>query len=396
MAARLPNGGAAPSLRVIGIVGGTRHNELVRVFISSLISDYEHYRAAATEAVHVLGHQVVRAEDFHASAETPQQACLAAVRESDLIVLLIGERYGYTQESGLSATHEEYREARDRKPVLVFVETGTTRDASQQALLEEVQAWATGHFTASYATPDELKAALLRALHDYELATTAGPIDEAEMRGRATALLPHNQGLGGTPELTVVVAGGPHQQVLRPVDLEHTDLARGIHQEAFFGEHQVLDRNESTSTGIRAGTLVLGQRVASVAVDHAGSVRIVQPAASGADGYRTALPALIEEDLAGALERAIRFSGWLLDRIDPVRRLTDVVPVARIAGGSYMAWRTRAQHSANPNAATIPYRGTDDPIVTLTPARRHRQALTHDAHRIAEDLVTLLRREMRG
>jgi Domain of unknown function (DUF4062) len=126
------------------------HNEVVvKVFISSPIGDYGHYRAAAQEAIETLGHQVVRAEDFPASAGTPQQACLAAVRDSDLVVLLMGELYGVPQLSGLSATHEEYREARERKPVLVFVESGVTREPAQEAFLEEVQAWATGHFRAS-------------------------------------------------------------------------------------------------------------------------------------------------------------------------------------------------------------------------------------------------------
>jgi hypothetical protein len=140
----------------------------VRVFVSSLISGYEPYRVAAAEAVETLGHQVVRAEDFPASPGTPQQACLGAVRDSDLVVLLIGERYGHPQPSGLSATHEEYREARERKPVLVFVEAGVTRESAQQSFLDEVQAWATGHFRASFSSAAELKAVVLRGLHDQD------------------------------------------------------------------------------------------------------------------------------------------------------------------------------------------------------------------------------------
>ena len=88
--------------------------------------------------------------------------------------------------------------------------------------------------------------------------------------------------------------------------------------------------------------------------------------------------------------RAVRFSGWLLGRIDPLYRLTDVVPVALLAGAGYATWRTRAEHAASPMAATI-HGKTDVVTATLTPARRHRQALTHDATRIA-----LLRREIRG
>lgn len=127
-------------------------------------------------------------------------------------------------------------------------------------------------------------------------------------------------------------------------------------------------------------------------MDQAGSIHISQRALSDTNGTRHGLPAIIMEDLADALENAIRFSGWLLDRVDPVRRLTDVVPAARITNASDAAWRTRAEHAANPNTATIT---TSDnaPTATLTPARRHRQALTHDAGRIAEDLTALLRRQ---
>jgi hypothetical protein len=304
----------------------------MKVFISSLITGYDHYRAAAVEAIETLGHQVVRAEDFPALAGTPQQACLAAVRESDLVVLLIGERYGYTQPSGLSATHEEYREARERKPILVFVEAGVTREPAQQAFLDEVQAWATGHFRASFSSPAELTAVLLRALHDHELATATGPVDEPDMMVRATTLLPDTRGSVGVSQLAFVVTGGPHQQVLRPVELEHPDLARDIQREALFGDHPVLAATEGTNAVVRGDALLLEQQYGSVLVNQAGSVRIVQPTRQDRDRRQAQIPALIEEDLGEALVRAIRFAGWILQRVDPLHRLTDVVPVARLTG----------------------------------------------------------------
>lgn len=366
----------------------------MKVFISSLVGGYGHYRAAAHEAIETLGHQVVRAEDFPASAGTPQQACLAAVRDSDLVVLLIGERYGAPQPSGLAATHEEYREARERKPVLVFVESGVTREPAQEAFLEEVQAWATGHFRASYSSAEELKTTLLRGLHDHELATSTGAVDEADLVDRATALLPHRQGFGGAAQLVVAVAGGPYQQVLRPAELGDASLSLDLQREAQFGAHRVLDPSEGTNRTIQGNGLVFEQRVASVLVDQAGSIRVVQAARRNADRRSTELPALIKEDVIDDLARALRFSGWLLDRVDPLRRLTDVTPIAHLAGGGHMPWRTRAEHAASPNAGTMG-QGGDHTTVMLTPARRHRQALTHDADRIAEDLATLLRRERR-
>jgi len=366
----------------------------MKVFISSLIGGYEHYRAAAREAIETLGHQVVRAEDFPASAGTPQRACLAAVRESHIVVLLVGGRYGASQPSGLSATHEEYREAKEGKPVLAFVESGVAREPAQQAFLEEVQAWATGHYRAAYTSDEELKTAVLRALHDHELATSAGPVDEADLVRRATALLPSRQGFDGRERLVVAIAGGPSQQVVRPAELGEAALARDLQREALFGEHPVLDTSQGTTVAIRGNALVLEQPIASVLVDQAGSVRVVQAARRGTDRRQHELPALIEEDVAETLARAVRFSGWLLDRVDPLHRLTDVAVVAHLAGGGYMPWRTRTEHAASPTAATMG-QGSDETTVMLTPPRRHRQALTHDANRIAEDLVTLLGRERR-
>lgn len=313
-----------------------------------------------------------------------------------MVVLLMGARYGDPQTSGLSATHEEYREARERKPVLLFVERDVTREPAQQAFLDEADRWATGHFRAFFSTPDELMAAVLRALHDHELAQTAGRVDEAEIRARAEALLPDRHGtLGAGSQLTFAVAGGPSRQVLRPAELERRDLSRDIQHEALFGDFAVFDISEGTRAAIRGTTLVVEQRSSSVILDQAGSIAVVQPARRESDRREMELPVLFEEEILAAVACAIRFSGWLLDRVDPLRRISDVVPVVSLSGVSYQSWRTRAEHAASPNSGTIS-QIAGDIAITLTPARRHRQALTHDADRMAEDMIVLLRRAIRG
>jgi Domain of unknown function (DUF4062) len=325
----------------------------VKVFVSSVTGGYEHFRAAAAEALETLGHQVVRAEDFPATFASPQQACLAAVRDSDLVVLLIGGRYGEPQVSGVAATHEEYLEARERKPVLVFVESGV-------------------------------------AVHDHELAVSTGPVNEDEMAARARELLPRREGLGGSAQMVVAVAAGPYQQVIRPAELEDAALITEVHREATFGEHAVLDSTAETTRAVRGESLVLEQRSAAVTVHQDGSVCVAQPVRRDGPSNGAELPVIIEEEVTHAIAPAIRFAGWVLERIDPLRRLTDVVVLAQISGGGYMPWRTRAEHAASPTAATMG-RG-DDVVATLTPARRPRQALTLDADRLTQDLVALLRR----
>ena len=80
------------------------------------------------------------------------------------------------------------------------------------------------------------------------------------------------------------------------------------------------------------------------------------------------------------------------DRIDPIRRISDVVPVVNLSGA--LGWRTRAEHERSPNSLTM--RMSQEPAtVSLTPARRHRAALSQDAQAVAEDLAALLERRMR-
>lgn len=246
------------------------------MFISSVVGGFEEFRAAAADAIRTLGHEVERSEDLPASASSPQQACLAEGRKADVVVLLLGERYGAAQMSGISATHEEYREARERSPVLVFVQEGVTREPAQQAFVDEVEEWATGHVRVGFTDPTDLKTKLIRALHEFELAMSAGAVDEGEMVERATAMLPSPPGPGKGPQLVVAVAGGPYQQVLRPSEIEDPDLARDVQREALFGVHTVLDAGSGTVVRVDGSVLWLRQRQ-FMALDQAGSVSVSTP-----------------------------------------------------------------------------------------------------------------------
>jgi hypothetical protein len=125
------------------------------------MSGFEPFRAAARSAIETLRHEPVVAENFGARPASPQIACLQSVRDADMVVLILGERYGVVQgTSGLSPTHEEFREARDRKPVLVFVREGVEREPRQEAFVAEVQAWQSGYFRGGFKTPDQLRDAV--------------------------------------------------------------------------------------------------------------------------------------------------------------------------------------------------------------------------------------------
>lgn len=360
-----------------------------------MIRGLEPHRDAAARATRALRHEVKRAEDFAASSATPQQACLAGARWAEAVILILSARYGDPQSSGLSPTHEEYREARERCHVLVFVERGATYEPAQQEFLREVQGWTTGHYTASFSDADELRDAVTAALRDLELARATGHVDEGEMLGRAQALLPDIRHRSQGVTLNLVVAGGPRQQVLRPRELESPDLEEEVTREALFGAFRVLDRTSGTRHLIRENALVIEQDQASIYVDQLGTVRLIVSAErprTRADFTAVSVSVAIREDVEELLQRALRFVAWILDRIDPVRRISDVVPIANLEGA--VTWRTRAEHERSPNS--FPMRMSNEPAtVALTPARRHRAALSQDAAAIAEDLGALLDRKMR-
>lgn len=365
----------------------------MKVFISSVIAGFEPYREAAARGVRALGHEVVRAEDFGASPASPQEVCLRGVRDADVIVLIIGDRYGYMQRSGLSATHEEYREARERRSVLVFVQQGVEREPRETEFLHEVQAWSTGHYTAGFFNPEELQAAVTRGVHEFELSRAAGPVDEVEMLSRARALLPPT-GATAQPSLHLAVAGGPRQQILRPSELEHPQLKRTIQQEALFGAVPMFDEQKGTRSMIEGHSLLLEQDNTSIRLDELGGISVTMPALSEPErGSYSVIRSLIQEEVEVRLQRGLRFTGWLLDHIDGAKRLSDIVIVVGLFGAGWIPWRTAAEHRASPHQATMG-KGNDQIIIQPSPARRSRAALTLDAGRIAEDLSVLLRREL--
>jgi Domain of unknown function (DUF4062) len=367
----------------------------VKVFISSVISGMEQFRAAAREAAESLRYAVIVAEDFGASPSSPQQVCLAGVRDSDVVILLLGARYGAPQPSGLSPTHEEYREARGTKPVLAFVQTNITPEPGEEAFLEEVSGWEDGGYRQPFDTPASLRAAVTRALHEWELGKQAGPVNEEELSARAAGLLPHGSTYApGSPLLHVTVAGAPAQQVLRPSDLDGPALHEAMEREALYGQRPVLDRRQGVQESVAGITLAVRQANAEITLDEQGGVRVSRPGRdAGGRGHPGGIPSIIEEDVSDRVADAIHYAGWLLEYIDPTHRLSRVAIACRLDGVGYMPWRTRAEAVASPDRASTSLSGRES--ADSTPVVLPRAALLLDDAKQAEDITVRLRRQAR-
>lgn len=368
----------------------------MKIFVSSLVSGFEDFRAAARAAIVSLGHQPVMVEDFGAVPMTPQIACMQGLRSADIVVLILGANYGYVQgTSGVSPTHEEYLEARGRKPILMFTQQGVQRDEQQAKFVADAQAWQGGNFRAAFVDAEELRTKITQALHQYELANAAGPVDPAALVERAASMLPrlNRQSHPSGSLLHLAMASGPSGIILRPAQLETPMLAKAIHQHCLFGENSMFDPSKGVRTAIEDSTLVVEQEAgARVQLGEDGGllvrIPVQQPAGSRERGF--GMLVLIEENVERALTLGFGFANWTLDHIDETHRLTHVGIAAFIESSEYMGWMTQAEQEASHGSMTMGMGGREKQPVALD---KPRAALAFQGAELAEDFMVRLRRQ---
>ena len=356
--------------------------------------DFDTLRDAACDAISLLGYEALRAEDYVASPTSPQVACLAGVRSADAVVLILGSQYGVPQASGLSATHEEYREARETsRPVLAFIAEDAQTTPAQAECIGEVQDWEQGQYTSSFRDAADLQAKVAQGLHRYALTLAAAPTDENELAQQARALIPART-YTSRPLLVVAVAAGPAQQVIRPAELESEQLRRYLQDETHAGTDAVLSHSFGTDTSISGDAIILEQRDsgAKVTLSETGAIVVAQPATTQHDTWPSGIPSIIEEEITERVMRALRLGARVLDHVDPRQRISHVAVVVALLEAGYLPWRTREEHDRNPNSATMGFGGRDQIEAALSPPTRTRAALSNDTIQLSQDLTVRLRR----
>ena len=118
------------------MIHSTRSEKQWRVFVSSTSRDLYEERQALEKALHQLRTSEFNGMEYFGSMpETPKEACLKKVEESNVYVGIFAERYGYVDpDTGLSMTELEYREARSRDlPCLIYIKASSDSDDTKQA-----------------------------------------------------------------------------------------------------------------------------------------------------------------------------------------------------------------------------------------------------------------------
>ncbi|MFZ2994606.1 DUF4062 domain-containing protein [Sphingobium sp.] len=323
-------------------------------------------------------------------------ACLQGVRAADVVVLILGPDYGFVPAgSAISATHQEYREARGTTPILAFIQQGIDAQPEQRAFIDEVQAWEGGLFRRGFNDVTDLHEAITQSLHDYIVATATGPVDQEDLITKATALIPaERQNQHSATILELAIVGGPVQQILRPIEIENPALGEEVQQQALFGENRLLDRTKGSVVGLDGSDLVIRQ-------DRGGSIRLTE---KGAVAFRLPLEdteandrmsgfsglLIIEEIVRERLQSALGYAAATLERIDSTQRLTHLGVAVFISGSEYRTWKTRAQQSSMGGCFHMGM-GQSERIPISTVIRR--AALRMDRTPLIEDLLVPLRRQ---
>ncbi|MBH02815.1 MAG: hypothetical protein CMP08_01610 [Xanthomonadales bacterium] len=153
------------------------------VFISSVIEGYEEMRQAARRGVELMGLKPITVEvDLAAQVYSPEQACLTAVAQADIYIVLAGARVGYKTNHGVSVTQAEYQEAqKTRRPTLVFIEN-IEPTPDQKNFIDELQDYAKGHFRRTFSSPEKLKEEIVQALRQLDESQRASSEDAFQQR----------------------------------------------------------------------------------------------------------------------------------------------------------------------------------------------------------------------
>jgi hypothetical protein len=136
----------------------------LKICISSTFLDLKEYRENAIKACEIFKAHSIVMEMLYSSYQSPIEASLGLVREADIYVCILGQRYGSVKEgSKKSITHLEYEEAQKLgKPSYFFlVAEYSDREPQLQSLIEEISQ---KHVYHEVSSPHDLLIGLINTL----------------------------------------------------------------------------------------------------------------------------------------------------------------------------------------------------------------------------------------
>lgn len=195
-------------------------------FISSVIDGFEEYRDAAARGVNAAAGTPIRVETLASTDRSPRNVCLDLVEESDIYILIVADRGGWTAPSGMKVTEEEYEHARaSGKPILAFILEGE-KDEDASRLAAKASDYVDGQFRTTFVDPDELQGAVENSVRRV-MGRFASPMrDPKEVQARAAEATPFDR----EATLRVVVAPEREGELIDLLKLDEPELLNGLYR----------------------------------------------------------------------------------------------------------------------------------------------------------------------
>lgn len=389
-----------------------------RVFISSLIQGYGDVRNAAAEAIKRANCQPVRAEDFPAANTSPRTACLDGVASSDAVCLILGKRYiaegGALVPSGLSATHEEYNEAkRLQKLIFAFLDfrDDTRTESVQQEFINEVTGYVRGHWRKTFRTLDELGSLLETGLREAEpmiMSSNASGGAEQRLDAAFSTDLPRGDHFTW---LHIAWTTLRNQEVVDPLLLNSPDYQQKMQEFAHTGASPIFSYDQAKTISASTSRLRIVQgdtqdrrsadSVTVVDIYENGTLSIAMNIANsgsrsgGMDDYATSRY-ITPEQITRRLMQAWTFAARWWEDQDPYLRHASLEFNAALRSIGLRQFGTPPSQRSNSHVFTFPSHNTPDPLwANERPRMIGRQNLSSSSSEI-DRIVQLLKLRFEG
>ena len=394
----------------MGIRNSVRTDTRPRIFVSSVMQGYRDYRDAARRGIQRAGCDPVLAEDFAAQSTSPRNACLDGVQSSDVLVMLLGARYGWRAPSGQSATEEEYEEARQRHlPILVFVEKGVERERQQQMFVQAIEDYIGGHFRKSFQNANELESLVVEAIMAADLGRRSVPQAGAEARIQA-ALNRKPTNTQDSVWMKICWSTPRNEEVMDPVDLDAKALHQRLHRlahncnppllryelpkktEAVCSQLRILQGNIQGSTPDEHGTIITIRSDGTLAIVQ----NVTGPRSQNLNRLIVGMYRLDPDVVRDRLERSWSFAAaWWNDCDGPRRHDPLLYGVALYNVGARSFARVADYRPGLEGGLSLPPECPENPLIVFNPCRVSRTVINEPEPTIAR-IIKLVELRFRG
>lgn len=301
-----------------------------RVFVSSVMIDFNEYRQATRRAILKAGGAPVLVEDYPGLTVSPRTACLDGVASCDIYIVIVGERGGWTTPSGKLVVEEEYEEARKKKlPVLVFV-LNVDHDQDAQRFIDLISDYVNGVYRPTFDSASDLELLVEKALVPLIQHLREPKMDSITIQEIFNKLISiYNEAI-----LRFVISPERVEEMIDPVSLESPEIKRQLYEIGHSPHVNLFSYECPKSTEIEINEIIISQSNESNRRDGVDEVRLEintkgviiidinvsgRPSKDGSDSYSSVL-AILEEDIYQTLKKCFSFTKAFFELKDPYNR----------------------------------------------------------------------------